>query len=89
LKAPGTKRSKLEYDKLLSRFHFKLCFQALISSFAFKSDLRRYSMGLKLRARAAADGARATDRASIIAAARGAQALLTVGRCRSTLSNPR
>ena len=35
------------------------------------------AMGLKLRARAAADGARATDRASIIAAARGAQALLT------------
>ena len=60
LKAPGTKRLKLKCDDM-------------VSSFAFKFNLRRYTMA-EAAARSDADG-------------RGA--VCVVGRCRLTLSNPR
>jgi hypothetical protein len=61
LKAPGSKRLKLEFDELLSNF-------------AFKSKLRRYSL---------ASPAAAAEAGKRLAAP------LVVGRCRLTLSNSR
>jgi len=61
LKAPGCKRSKLRYEELLS-------------TFAFKFNLRRYNLG----------GFTADDEASVVKI----QAAAKVVRCRLTLSNP-
>jgi len=64
LKAPMTKYLKLEYD-------------GLVSSFAFKFNLRRYNMAV---ARATLGAHGRIQRAHI---------RYLVGRCRLTLSNPR
>ena len=57
LKAPGTKPLKLKYDKLLSRF-------------AFKFTLRRYTMAAAAAATAAAPDATAATREEAVGALR-------------------
>jgi len=76
LKAPVTKRLKLEYDELLSG---KLEYDELLSSFAFKLNLRRYSKVYKLFAHASEHHISWTLYWITV----------MVGWCRLTLSNPR
>ena len=68
-KPTGTKRLKLQYDELLSNF-------------AFKFNLRRYT------AAAAADMTAAVAAKHALNVRDIARALAVVGRCRLTLSNP-
>jgi hypothetical protein len=65
LKAPGTKRLKLDFDELLS-------------SFAFKFNLRRYAKAIKNEVELAG-----------MVEAHLRDGVAMVGRCRLTPSNPR
>jgi len=72
LKAPGTKRLKLEYDVLLSNF-------------AFRFNMRRYSKGLKMLInRQLGEGWNHWK--NLLEQKRGNED--KVGPCMSTLSNP-